>query len=143
MFAVLGYQTADEDVRQTLEAVRSHLHPGGPFIFDVWYGPAVEATGPSSRAKIVDTADGQVERQATAVLEKDAHLCTVTYRLINRRPTLPEVVTGEVHRMRYFFREDLERFLGGAQMTLQTMTPFPDVATSLSTETWNVIATAR
>lgn len=142
MFAVLGYQTTDEDVRQTLQTVRSHLDPGGPFIFDVWYGPAVEATGPSSRVKVVDTPEGQVERQASAVLQKDAQLCTVSYRLINRRPPLPDAVTGEVHRMRYFFRADLEQFLGDARLSLRTLTPFPDITTPLSTETWNVIATA-
>ena len=41
MFAVLGYQTTDEDAR-LIETVRTHLAPGGSFVFDVWYGPAVE-----------------------------------------------------------------------------------------------------
>ena len=46
MFAVLGYQTSDEGVTDSLDTVRAHLAPGGTFVFDVWYGPAVEATGP-------------------------------------------------------------------------------------------------
>ena len=68
MFAVLGYQTTDEDVAEALDTVRSHLAPGGPFVFDVWYGPAVEATGPTARVKVVATTDGELERQASAEL---------------------------------------------------------------------------
>ena len=142
MFAVLGYQTADEDVAKALDTVRTHLAPGGPFIFDVWYGPAVEATGPSARVKVVATAEGELERQASAVLQRESHLCTVSYRLIRRRPEMPEVVTEETHRMRYFFRDDLERFLGAAGLSLQRLTPFPDMTTPLSSAAWNVLATA-
>jgi SAM-dependent methyltransferase len=142
MFAVLGYQTRDEDVARAIEAVRSHLAPGGPFTFDVWYGPAVEMAGPSARVKVVATADGELERQASAVLERNAHLCTVSYRLISRRPGMPERVTGEVHRMRYFFSDELQRFLGAAGLSLENLRPFPDTTAPLSSAAWNVIAMA-
>ena len=143
MFAVLGYQTTDEDVSDALETVRAHLAPGGPFVFDVWYGPAVEAIGPSTRTKVTTTGDGEVERQASAELDRDAHLCTVSYRLITRRPGMPDEVTDEVHRMRYFFRDELERFLGERRLSLDAVTPFPDTTEPLSTGAWNVLATAR
>ena len=142
MFAVLGYQTTDEDVDRALDAVRMHLAPDGPFVFDVWYGPAVEAIGPSTRAKVVGTADGELERRASAVLEPEAHVCTVSYRLIDRRTGLPDRVTDEVHRMRYFFADELERFLADAGLSLRALTPFPDTAAPLSDAAWNVLATA-
>jgi len=142
MFAVLGYQTTDDDVTLALDTVRHHLAPGGPFVFDVWYGPAVEATGPSTRVKVVATAAGELERQASAVLQRESHLCTVSYRLINRRPGMPEDVTEEKHRMRYFFRDELERFLGAAGLSKQDLTPFPDTTAPLSAASWNVLATA-
>lgn len=142
MFAVLGYQTTDVDVAQALDTVRSHLAPGGPFVFDVWYGPAVEAIGPSVRSKVVTTAEGEVERQASAVLQPESHLCTVSYRLISRPPGMPEGVTHEVHRMRYFFRDELELFLGAAGLSLQNLGPFPNMTAPLSSADWNVLATA-
>jgi SAM-dependent methyltransferase len=142
MFAVLGYQTTDEDVTRSIETVRTHLAPGGSFVFDVWYGPAVEATGPSARVKVVATADGEVERQASAVLQRESHLCTVSYRLINRRPGMAEDVTDEAHQMRYFFRDELERFLGASRLSLLDLTPFPDTTAPLSSAAWNVLATA-
>ncbi len=142
MFAVLGYQTTDEDVTRVMETVRFHLAPGGSFVFDVWYGPAVEAIGPSPRVKTVATADGEVERQASAALEARAHLCTVSYRLIHRRPGIPDTVTREAHRVRYFFPRELEQFLGSAGLALQSLASFPDIATPLSSASWNVLATA-
>jgi len=142
MFAVLGYQTTDEDVAGALDTVRLHLARGGPFVFDVWYGPAVEATGPSTRVKVVATADGVLERQASAVLQTEAHLCTVSYQLITRRPGLPDEIADEVHRMRYFFADELERSLGDARLSLRALTPFPDTTAPLSSAAWNVLGTA-
>src|SRR5206468_3380563 len=43
MFAVLGYQLTNENVASALATVRRHLKPGGLFVFDIWYGPAVLA----------------------------------------------------------------------------------------------------
>lgn len=142
MFAVLGYQTSDHDVSDALETVRTHLAPGGPFVFDVWYGPAVEAIGPSTRSRLITTADGELERQASATLELDSHLCTVSYRLISRLAGRPEVVTDEAHRMRYFFHDELDHFLGSAGLSLIDLVPFPNVTVPLSPESWNVLGTA-
>jgi SAM-dependent methyltransferase len=143
MFAVLGYQTTDADVADTLRTVRKHLVPGGPFVFDVWYGPAVEATGPERRVKVVPTTDGELERQAAAVLDAGAHLCTVSYRLVHRRNGYAEHVAEEVHRMRYFGRDELEALVARADMTLIDLRAFPELGAQPSIETWNVLATVR
>jgi SAM-dependent methyltransferase len=142
MFAVLGYQTTDQDVLATLRTVREHLTSGGVFVFDVWYGPAVEAIGPSERAKVASTGDGELERQGSGILQPDAHLCTVHYRLIDRRPGVPDKVTDEVHRMRYFFPDELQRSLADAGLSLRALAPFPDNAARLSAADWNVLVTA-
>lgn len=143
MFAVLGYQTSDEDVARALETVRRHLAPGGRFVFDVWYGPAVEALGPSSRTKTVRHGKHEIERLATGVLEPERHLCTVAYRLTTRlRDGAAEVVSEETHRMRYFFREELEVKLRAASLTPLRMTSFPDTRLAPSADSWNVLVTA-
>ncbi len=51
MFAVLGYQLSNDDVLAALRTVRQHLKPGGLFVFDVWYGPAVLSIRPGDRVK--------------------------------------------------------------------------------------------
>jgi SAM-dependent methyltransferase len=142
MFAVVGYQISDDAVRSTLANVRCHLEPGGLFIFDVWYGPAVIAVGPSERVKVVATDDGEIERKASGTLEPEGHLCTVKYNLTFRRPGVPDATAFEAHRMRYFFEDELGEFLRGAGLTLRTLTAFPDVDHAPSAESWNVLAVA-
>jgi SAM-dependent methyltransferase len=142
MFAVIGYQISDNAVRSTLANVRRHLEPGGVFVFDVWYGPAVIAVGPSERVKVVATEGGQIERKAVGALEPGSNVCSVKYELTRRRPGSPDETAHETHRMRYFFEEELGEFLKEAGLTLRTVTAFPDVEHSPSAESWNVLAVA-
>ena len=142
MFAVVGYQISDAAVRSTLVNVRQHLEPGGVFIFDVWYGPAVVAVGPSARVKVVPVEDGEVERKAVGTLEPGSHVCSVKYDLTRRQPGHEDAAIFETHRMRYFFEEELGAFLTEAGFTLKTLTAFPDVENPPSTESWNVLAVA-
>ena len=142
MFAVVGYQISDAAVRATLANVRRHLEPGGVFIFDVWYGPAVVAVGPSARVKVVPVQDGEIERKAVGTLEPGGHVCTVKYELTRRQNGKPDAHSSETHRMRYFFEDELEAFATEAGFTLKTLAAFPDVENPPSTESWNVLAVA-
>jgi SAM-dependent methyltransferase len=142
MFAVVGYQISDRAVRSTLANVRRHLEPGGVFVFDVWYGPAVIAVGPSERVKVVTTDGGDIERKAVGTLEPEGHVCSVKYELTQRRPGGVDATASETHRMRYFFDEELRGFLREAGLTLLTLTAFPDVENPPSEESWNVLAVA-
>lgn len=142
MFAVVGYQISDAAVRATLANVRRHLEPGGVFVFDVWYGPAVIAVGPSERVKVVPTDGGEIERIAVGTLEPAGHVCSVKYDLTFRQAGVPDVTAFEAHRMRYFFEEELGEFLKEAGLTLRTLTAFPDVDHSPSVRSWNVLAVA-
>jgi SAM-dependent methyltransferase len=142
MFAVVGYQIGDDAVRATLANVRRHLEPGGVFIFDVWYGPAVIAMGPSERVKVVPTDGGDIERKAIGTLEAGVHVCSVKYELTQRRPGGTDATASEMHRMRYFFDEELRELLQEAGLTLLNLTAFPDVENPPSEESWNVLAVA-
>ena len=141
MFAVLGYQTSDEDVAKALETVRTHLAPRGSFVFDVWYGPAVEATGPSARTKRIVTDDGVLVRSASASLEP-GHICAVSYRLTRRREMTPAVTTNEMHRMRYFFEDELKRSLESSDLEYGDILAFPDTDDPVGVGSWNVLITA-
>ena len=142
MFAVVGYQISDAAVRATLANVRRHLEPGGPFVFDVWYGPAVVAVGPSERVKVVAIEGGEIERKAVGTLEPDSNICSVNYELTRRRPGSPDETAYETHRMRYFFQHDLGSFLDEAGLRLLTLSAFPDVKRPPSAESWNVLVVA-
>jgi SAM-dependent methyltransferase len=134
MFAVLGYQTTDEDLQRAMTTVAKHLEPGGLFIGDIWYGPAVVDIKPSTRQKSVETASGELTRIATPNLDPVYNLCTVDYKL-----TMGTEVWEEQHTMRYFFREELERYFEEAGLELVTIVPFPEIDNKLTSSSWNAL----
>ena len=140
MFAVLGYQTSDEDLREALSTVGGHLKHGGLFIGDVWFGPTVVETRPSDRSKTVETRNGALTRVATPSLDSIHNICTVDYQLSLSSGT---EVWEEQHTMRYFFPEELERHFGEAEIEFVTMLPFPEIDAELSSETWNALFLGR
>ena len=87
MFAVLGYQLTNEDILAALKTVRRHLEPGGLFIGDVWYGPAVLAIRPGDKIKTIPTDDGKVIRLASGKLDIYQQLATVHYHVLHLRGT--------------------------------------------------------
>lgn len=143
MFAVLGYQLGDGDVSSALRAVRRHLEPGGLFVFDVWHGPAVLAQGPSMRVKDVAVPEGLLRRLAAAELDTDARVCAVSYHVQRLKEGQVIRETSQTHRVRYFFPEELERFLREAGLSLLRLGAFPDFEKEASEKAWNVLGIAR
>ena len=140
MFAVLGYQTSDDDLQRALITVKKHAKPGALFIGDVWYGPAVIEIQPSDRSMTVDSAGGELTRRAVPTLDTVYNLCTVDYQLtVGDEPEIHE----EQHTMRYFFREDLERHFDEAGIDLLDLLPFPDVDSELTSANWNALFCGR
>jgi SAM-dependent methyltransferase len=143
MFAVLGYQPANADVRAALRTVRGHLRPGGLFVFDVWYGPAVLRERPSQRIKVIPTADGQILRVASGKIDSLRHLCTVDYLVWHLTREKPVTSTEESHTMRFFFPQELDLFLESESFEPVRLGDFPDYQRDPDDTTWNVLGVAR
>ncbi len=143
MFAVLGYQLTNEDVLASLNTVRKHLNPGGVFIFDIWYGPAVLSVRPSERIKVIPTSDGKVIRAASGSLDTTRHLSKVKYRLWRISSDKLVSETEELHQMRYFFPQELALFLSSSGLALQKITAFPSLEQVTDETTWNVLGVAK
>jgi SAM-dependent methyltransferase len=143
MFAVLGYQLTNDDVLSALRTVRRHLRPGGLFVCDVWYGPAVLAIRPSERVKVIPTADGKIIRVASGVLDTYRHLCEVRYRLWRLNDGRVVSETEESHQMRYFFPQELTLLVGRSQLEMMEMSAFGEPGRAPDEETWNVMITAQ
>lgn len=140
MFAVMGYLDGEPDLRDGLRTVREHLAPGGLFIADFWYGPAVTAIGPSVRTLELDTPDGRLLRTATPTLDTAHHRCTVHYQLSDAEGVLQ---AEETHSMRYFFPDELQTRLDEAQLDLLALLPFPALDGTPDENTWNALLCAR
>lgn len=139
MFAVLGYQLTNDDVLAALCTVRNHVKPGGLFICDVWYGPAVLTIGPSDRVKVIPTEDGQLIRAASGTLDTYRHLCEVRYHLWRLSGDRVASETQETHMMRYFFPQELAFMFQQAGLELLDMRAFDDPDRKPDETTWNVM----
>lgn len=140
MFAVMGYLATDRDLQRGLQVVRQHLAPGGLFVADFWYGPAVVAIGPSVRTLRLNTPDGELLRTATPRLDAEHHRCTVHYQLSTPDGT---VQAEETHTMRYFFPDELQSRLGELQLEILAMHPFLALEGAPDQATWNALLCAR
>lgn len=142
MFAVLGYQVGNEDVRSALETVKAHLSPGGLFLFDFWYGPAVLATGPGETIREIETAHGTLLRHARGTTEADRHCCVVEIGLWKADPGRGLARSTESHEVRFFFPMELRLYLDLCGLDLIELQSFPQGGPP-TPETWNVLGVAK
>jgi SAM-dependent methyltransferase len=143
LFHVASYQTTNEALQALFETARCHLRPGGLFLFDAWYGPAVLTDPPVVRVKRMHDERVQVTRLAEPVLHASRNVVDVRYEVqIRDRATGAVQTLHEVHEMRYLFKPEVELMLGscgfvpvasGAWMTGQ----------DAGTQSWNVWFSAR
>jgi ubiquinone/menaquinone biosynthesis C-methylase UbiE len=143
MFAVLGYQLTNEDILSALKTVRRHLKPGGLFIGDVWYGPAVLAIRPGDKIKTMPTEDGKVIRLASSGLDIYHHLATVNYHVLHLQGQTVLSETKESHQMRYFFPQELALFLDQTSLEMLRVSAFPSLAEDANEQSWNALVVAK
>jgi SAM-dependent methyltransferase len=109
LFHVVSYQVSNEDLQSVFAAAKAHLKPGGLFIFDCWYGPAVLTDPPAVRIKRLQDDEILLVRIAEPVTHYNENVVDVNYEVI-----ITDKATGtmeqlrETHRMRYLFRPEVE-----------------------------------
>jgi len=145
LFHVLSYQVTNDDVMKMLQTVKEHLNPGGIFIVDFWYGPAVLTEQPSVKVKRLENEAIKVVRIAEPKIDVNKNFVDVNYSItIEEKATHVFSSLYESHRMRYFFLPELEQYLHLQQLPILSsakwMTTEPP-----STDSWgvHVIAKAR
>lgn len=143
MFAVLGYQTSNADLFATLSNVRRHLRPGGLFVGDIWYGPAVLKQRPSDRLKQAWAGDQRIIRVSKARLDTARDLVEVTFHLWCLRADQVIQESEETHHIRYFFQPEIEFFLNQAGLEMLSVYACGQGDQPPSEETWNATVVAR
>ena len=112
LFHVMSYQTTDADLNAAFETAATHLIPGGLFLFDFWYGPAVLAQKPEIRVKRLEDDHIRVIRIAEPVMHVNENLVDVNYTVfieVKEAAKIQEL--QETHRMRYLFLPELEKII--------------------------------
>jgi SAM-dependent methyltransferase len=109
LFHVMSYQTSMADLEAAFATARAHLHPGGVFFFDAWYGPGVLTTPPVVRVKRVSGSDLSILRLSEPTVFVNDSRVDVRFTLYVSSPAGSIVdVVEEVHRMRYWFHPEVE-----------------------------------
>jgi len=109
LFHVISYQTTNKDVMAAFATASHHLKPGGIFIFDIWYGPAVLTQRPEVRIKRMSDEKIAVTRLAEPVLHPNENRVDVNYHIFVRdRSTGAVKELKEIHEMRYFFKPEID-----------------------------------
>jgi len=142
MFAVISYQTTNNDLAAAFRTARSHLEPGGLFVFDCWFGPAVLTQRPTDRYKIVERDDERAIRFASPTLDVLRHTVRVDYKVLRIKDgqVLDEV--DESHLMRFLFPQEIEHYLGENGFRLARLCPFMQLEQAATEKDWNVIVMA-
>ncbi|NCA87963.1 MAG: class I SAM-dependent methyltransferase [Gammaproteobacteria bacterium] len=129
LFHVVSYQVTNPDVQAVFARAAEHLRPGGLFVFDIWYSPAVYRQRPEVRVKRLADAGVEITRIAEPRLYPNENRVDVLYTIFARELATGVTATfSETHPMRHFSlpeldllattagfdRRDAEAFLSGA-----------------------------
>lgn len=143
LFHVISYQVDNSDQRAAFESARFHLRPGGRFVFDFWYGPAVLTDRPRFVVKEASNDQIRVKRVTTPTMDVNRNLVDVLFDVQveslskddNRRIV-------ENHLMRYLFLPEIEGLLEQSGFELVRANAWMTDA-RLSDASWYGCVTAR
>ena len=136
MFAVLSYQRTNDDVTRALRTASAHLRPGGVFIADFLYGPAVLTVGPESRFKRIVQGERRILRFASGVCDAARHTCTVSYDTVTTEGATVLAEVHEDHDMRFFFPLELDFALEDAGLVRLALMAYPEVDQPPTAKDW-------
>jgi len=119
LFHVMSYQTSNADIAAAFETAETHLKPGGVFVFDCWYGPAVLRQWPAVTRKHLSDESTMIDRIAEPVIHPNTNVVDVNYTVtVTDRATGTTEELRETHHMRYLFSPEIEAALSVAGMTM-------------------------
>lgn len=143
LFHVVSYQTSNEDLVGLFNTVREHLRPGGIFIFDFWYGPAVLTNKPEPRLKALEDETLLVYRFASPQSRPNEDIVDVKYKVIvkdKKSGQLEEL--SELHSMRYLFMPEVHYMLGQCGLKAEYFTEWI-TENEPGHDTWSVVGVAH
>jgi len=142
LFHVMSYQVTNDDLKAAFQTAKAHLKPGGVFIFDCWYGPAVLSERPSARTRHLENDQISVTRTAEPVSHPNRNCVDVNYHVqIENKLSRARDELRETHTMRYLFVPEVELLLDGAGLALRDSMEFSSNR-ELGLDTWTAVFVA-
>jgi SAM-dependent methyltransferase len=139
MFHVISYLTDNKSILNCLTCVNRHLKPGGIFIFDFWFAPAVYHQGFEHRIKTFENNEIKVTRDSTTLLDINKNIGVVGFDILvesKKDKNLKQRIV-EQHPMRFFSIPEIRNF---ANQTGYDVVEFFDLQSNNkpSLETWAI-----
>lgn len=114
LFDVMSYLTNYADFKATLKRVQLSLKPGGLFIFDCWYAPAVHLHRPSPRVRRLENEVVSLTRVTSPTFEARRNVVSILYDVfVTPRGSVTTKHFQERHVIRCFFEDELVELLSG------------------------------
>jgi len=112
LFHVLGYQTSNQELVGSMQTAATHLRPGGLFLFDCWFGPAVLTERPAVRVKRFADKAIEVTRISEPAMDPVRNVVNINFDVqVEDKKTHLVHHIRETHQVRYFFFPELEQIL--------------------------------
>ena len=109
LFHVIGYVTENENLIKTFHNVYNHLKPGGVFLFDLWYSPAVYNLKPETRIKRMENDEVKIIRLAEPVVHSNKNIVDINYDLIIEEKSNGKFTRfAETHPIRHFSLPEIQ-----------------------------------
>jgi len=138
MFAVIGYQVTNKDLMNAFDTAWQHLDPGGLFVFDCWFGPAVLTQKPTDQYKVVKRGSESIIRYTSPVLDIFQHTVQVNYRVLRLKDSCVLENTEESHLMRFLFPQEIRHYLSESGFNLLKICPFMELGREATEHDWNI-----
>ncbi len=143
IFHVMSYQQTNDDISASFSSASAHLNPGGLFLFDFWYGPAVLRQRPEIRIKRVEDDSVRLIRIAEPSFRANENIVEVRYQILAiDKVTTQTTEIYETHAMRYLFLPEVATHLENSGFELVEALAWP--AGGIPDErSWGVACIAR
>lgn len=103
LFHVISYLKTNDQLVQCFKNTHRHLKPGGLFLFDIWYTPAVYTLKPETRIKRLSGNGVSVTRIAEPEIHYNENVVEVNYEVIVKDDKTGQAqYIQEQHPMRHF-----------------------------------------
>lgn len=109
LFHVISYQVTNAHLAAVFASAAEHLEPGGVFIFDFWYSPAVYSQRPVVRVKRMVDEQVEITRIAEPVTYPNENRVDVNYNIFARDLVSGSVqIITETHSLRHFSLPEID-----------------------------------
>jgi SAM-dependent methyltransferase len=143
MFAAIDYLTQHADFAQSLRNIRGLLRRRGVFLFDFWNGNAVLKMFSPTRVKKVVDGDLALVRTSNTSLDRISQVATVNFHFSLSSSGHLVREFSEVHRVRYFFPQEMTDLLLACGFEVVHRCPFLKADAPIEPEEWNLTYVAR